>query len=109
METKTTGGGPRAITKGHIESFEVPLPPLSVQRRIASILSAYDQLMENNRRRIHLLEEMARTLYREWFVQARFPGHERIKFVKSPLGNIPPGWATKSLESFIAHHIGGGC
>ncbi len=99
-----TGGSRRALTKGHIESFEVPLPPLPVQRRIAGILSAYDELIENSQRRIRILEAMARVLYREWFVHFRFPGHEkrpspagrgggegRAKLVTSPLGDIPKG------------------
>jgi len=63
-----------------------------VQRRIAAILSAYDDLIENNQRRIRILEEMARALYREWFVHFRFPGHEKVPRVASPLGDIPQGW-----------------
>ena len=68
------------------------LPPLPTQRRIASILSAYDDLIENNTKRIEILEEMARSLYREWFVHFRFPGHEKVKLVDSELGKIPEGW-----------------
>lgn len=68
------------------------LPSLSIQRRIASILSAYDDLIENNTRRIAILEEMARRLYEEWFVRFRFPGHEQVKVVESQLGLIPEGW-----------------
>jgi type I restriction enzyme S subunit len=97
IESFNTGGSRRAITKGHIESFEVPLPPLPVQRRIAGILSAYDELMENSQRRIRLLEAMARALYREWFVHFRFPGHVKLPRVASPLGDIPQGWEVKKL------------
>jgi len=75
-----------------LRSFEVPIPPLPVQRRIADILSAYDELIENSQRRIKILESMARALYREWFVNFRFPGHEKATFVDSPLGKIPKGW-----------------
>lgn len=75
----------------------VPLPPLQVQQRIAGILSAYDELMENSQRRIRLLEAMARALYREWFVHFRFPGHEKRARVPSPLGDIPQGWEMKPL------------
>ena len=64
-------------------------PSLPVQRRIAGILSAYDDLIENNQRRIKILEEMARSLYREWFVNFRFPGHEKVPLVDSPLGADP--------------------
>ena len=68
-------------------NFPVRVPPLPVQRRIAGILSAYDELMENCQRRIRILEEMARALYREWFVHFRFPGHEIVPRVASSLGN----------------------
>ena len=60
-----------------------------MQRRIAGILSAYDDLIENNQRRIQILEAMARALYREWFVEFRFPGHEKLPRVASPLGDDP--------------------
>ena len=72
-------------------------PPVPVQRRIAGILSAYDELIENNQRRIKILEEMARSLYREWFVHFRFPCHDKVKMVPSPLGPIPQGWEVKKL------------
>lgn len=78
--------------------LEIPAPPLPVQRRIAGILSAYDELIENSQRRIRILEEMARALYREWFVHFRFPGHEKAKLVDSPLGPIPQGWEVKKLS-----------
>lgn len=108
IESFNTGGSRRAITKGHIESFEVPLPPLPLQQRIARILSAYDELIENSQRRIRILEAMARALYREWFVEFRFPGHEKVPRVASPFGDIPQGWGMKSLESLMSDHIGGG-
>ena len=75
-----------------LRNFEIELPPLNLQHRIASILSAYDDLIENNQRRIRILEDMARSLYREWFVKFRFPGHEKVRMVRSPLGDIPEGW-----------------
>jgi type I restriction enzyme S subunit len=74
------------------------LPELPQQRRIAGILSAYDELIENNLRRIRILEEMAGSLYREWFVEFRFPGHEKVTAVASPLGPIPQGWTVKKLR-----------
>ena len=67
-------------------------PPLQTQRKIASILSAYDDLIENNTRRIAILEEMAQAIYRDWFVNFRFPGHENVRLVDSPVGKIPEGW-----------------
>jgi type I restriction enzyme S subunit len=75
------------------------IPPLPVQQRIAGILSAYDELIENSQRRIKILESMARALYREWFVHFRFPGHENHPRVASPLGEIPQGWEVKKSSS----------
>ncbi len=80
-----------------LRAFEVNVPPLPIQRRIAGILSAYDELIENSQRRIKILESMARALYREWFVHFRFPGHEHHPRVPSPLGEIPKGWEVKKL------------
>ena len=73
------------------------MPPISTQRKIAAILSAYDNLIENNTRRIKILEEMAQSLYCEWFVNFRFPGHENVPMVDSPFGEIPEGWGVKRL------------
>jgi type I restriction enzyme S subunit len=81
-----------------IEQQDISLPPLPIQRRIAGILSAYDELIENSQRRIKILEAMSRALYREWFVHFRFPGHESVPRVPSPLGGIPQGWEVKKLK-----------
>jgi type I restriction enzyme S subunit len=81
----------------HLLSLAVEIPTLPVQRRIAGILSAYDDLIENSQRRIRLLEDMARALYREWFVHFRFPGHESVPLRPSALGDIPQGWEVKKL------------
>lgn len=81
-------------------SIDILVHDLSTQRKIAAILSAYDDLIENNLRRIKILEEMAQNLYREWFVNFRFPGHEQTRFVDSPLGRIPEGWVVKGLIDF---------
>lgn len=78
-----------------LTSFPIPLPPASTQRKIAAILSAYDGLIENNSRRIKILEEIAATIYREWFVEFRFPAHENVKMVESELGLIPQEWDAK--------------
>ena len=80
------------------------IPLLPMQQRIASVLSAYDELIENNQRRIQILETMARALYREWFVEFRFPGHDKIPRVASPLGDIPQGWEVKKVGD-IAENI----
>ena len=78
------------------------------QHKIASILSAYDDLIENNTRRIKILEEMAQTIYKEWFVNFRFPGHKKVKFVDSPLGKIPEGWEVIPVRKCLESYIGGG-
>jgi restriction endonuclease S subunit len=85
----------------YLKEEEIPVPPPSVQRRIAGILSAYDELMENSERRIRLLEAMARGLYREWFVHFRFPGHEKLPRVASPFGDIPQGWEEKCAPECV--------
>jgi type I restriction enzyme, S subunit len=77
--------------------LRVIVPPVDVQRRIAEPLAAIDDLIENNRRRVEVLEEMARAIYREWFVCLRYPGHEDVPLVDSPLGPIPDGWYVESL------------
>jgi type I restriction enzyme S subunit len=87
-----TGATIKHLPGEKLAKVEVCIPPLPVQRRIAGILSAYDDLIENSQRRIKILEEMARRLYREWFVHFRFPGHEGCRLVDSPLGEIPEGW-----------------
>ena len=96
------------LNQGILSNLEVPLPPLPIQRKIAGILSAYDDLIENNTRRIEILEEMARSIYREWFVKFRFPGHEQVQMVDSELGLIPEGWEIKPVEELLSYHIGGG-
>lgn len=95
--------------KGHHPIFRqayIPIPPLSLQKRIVGILSAYDDLIENCQRRIKVLESIARALYREWFVQFRFPGHESVPRVSSPLGEIPQGWEVKKLGDVIELNYG---
>ena len=88
-----TASGRENVSKSAFSNIEVSVPEKQIQRKIASILSAYDDLIENNIRRIAILEEMAQAIYREWFVNFRFPGHESVKLVDSSLGKIPDGWA----------------
>ena len=99
-ELKANAGGAATpiINKTAFSEIEVNVPSLSVQQRIAGILSAYDDLIENNQRRIRILETMASALYREWFVEFRFPGHDKIPRVASPLGDIPQSWEVKKLK-----------
>lgn len=105
----TTASGAKILhtAPSRIESFQFRLPPFPTQRKIAAILSAYDNLIENNTRRIAILEEMAQALYREWFVHFRFPGHEKIAMVESALGMIPEGWEVVNFTN-IADILSGG-
>ncbi len=97
----TIGSSQSAYTIVLLKEMKIALPPLEEQRRIASILSAYDDLIENNTRRIAILEEMARRIYEEWFVRFRFPGHEQVKMVESELGAIPEGWEVGCLKNVV--------
>ena len=90
--------GTKRLQTDRLKNLPLHLPPLSTQKKIAGILSAYDDLIENNTRRIKILEEMAQTLYHEWFVKFRFPGHEHTKMVDSELGLIPERWEVKSFK-----------
>jgi type I restriction enzyme S subunit len=93
-----TGAAQPKLSQANLRQIEIPLPPLSIQKRIAQILSAYDELIENSQRRIRVLETMAKSLYREWFVNFRFPGHEKVPLVPSALGEIPEGWPVGQLS-----------
>ena len=95
-----------AVDTETITRAEISLPSLYIQRKIASILSAYDDLIENNTRRIKILEEMAQAIYKEWFVNFRFPGHEKVKMVESELGLIPQGWEVKRLKELVEPQYG---
>jgi type I restriction enzyme S subunit len=95
---KAIGAAVPGINLGILKQLPVVLPPLPVQRRIARTLSAYDDLIENNLRRIRILEDISRTLYREWFVEFRFPGYENVRRVPSSLGPVPEGWGVKLLH-----------
>ena len=98
MQSVSRGTTQDNLSVDKLLTFDFRVPPLPIQQRIAGILSAYDELIENSQRRIKLLEAMARALYREWFVHFRFPGHENHPRVPSPLGEIPQGWEVKKLK-----------
>ena len=98
LHGKSFGATVPHIRVGDAETLPIPCPPLSVQRRIGDVLSSYDDLIENNERRIKLLEEAARRLYREWFVALRFPGHERGKVVDG----VPQGWGRVTLTDIAS-------
>lgn len=98
----TTGVRTPILNKSAFSDLEVSLPDILEQRKIAAILSAYDDLIENNTRRISILEEMAQMLYREWFVKFRFPRHEKTKLVESKLGMKPEEWEIKKIIDFVS-------
>ncbi|WP_445467909.1 restriction endonuclease subunit S [Faunimonas sp. B44] len=106
LETRGVGTTRQYISLSAQEQLAVPVPPIQVQHRIAGILSAYDDLIENNTRRIAILEEMARRLYEEWFVHFRFPGHEEATFVETAHGRLPEQWEHKPFSA-IADFVNG--
>ena len=91
-----------AITLDAIRGYKFDLPPFPIQHRIAGILSAYDKLIKNSQRRIKILETMSSALYREWFIHFRFPGHNSVPLITSPLGEIPYGWEVTTLGEHLS-------
>lgn len=98
----SSGAAITNISQDVLGSLPVTLPSLATQHKVASILSAYDDLIENNHSRIRILEEMARAIYREWFWNFRFLGHENVRMVDSELGPIPERWEVKRLGNVLA-------
>ena len=101
LRNYVSGSAQPQIPIQDLRKIKVSYPPLSTQHKIASILSAYDDLIENNTRRIKILESMAQTIYQEWFVKFRFPGHKQVKMIESDLGLIPEGWLKKLEDALI--------
>ena len=101
VKSMTGASGRQRAILSSVEDIHVPAYSLTTQRKIAATLSAYDNLIENNTRRIKILEDMAQTLYREWFIHFRFPGHENVPMVESPFGVAPQGWRTVRTEQII--------
>lgn len=101
IKKKTTGASQRTISLKSINELEISIPDEGEQERLSDLISRYDFLIENNQKRIKLLEEMVQRLYTEWFVKFNFPGHENVKMVDSgtEFGEIPEGWEIKNLEN----------
>jgi len=95
LERLDTGNSNPTLNRNHIHKISIKIPPLPIQQKIADILSKYDDLIENNRRRIELLERSARLLYKEWFVRLRFPGHEHTPIIDG----IPEGWENTKITN----------
>lgn len=102
LDTFNSGAGVPTLNQNHLHSMKINIPDLPTQERIADILSAYDDLIEANNRRIELLEQAAQELYKEWFVRFRFPGHENAKFENG----LPEGWKFGKLRDLM--HFGAG-
>lgn len=97
LKTISSGSTTKFLTIRMLHDLDIPLPDIRAQRRIADTLSAYDDLIENNRKQIELLEETAQRLYQEWFVDLRFPGHEHTKIVDG----VPEGWEKRLLGDIV--------
>ena len=98
---QAAGAAQQNLNQGLIRNFEIPIFPLDKQRSITSVLGSLDDLIENNRRRIEILEEMVRLLYQEWFVHFRFPGHAEVHLVDTDLGPIPKDWSRTCLAEEV--------
>lgn len=96
LGSQNAAGAVPGVNRNALHQLVVQVPDVGVQKKIAAVLSAYDDLIENNNRRIALLEKMAEEIYREWFVRLRFPGHEQVVFHKG----IPEGWEDKRFDKF---------
>ena len=103
---RSSGTTVSGIRQPELRAVEVPLLARSSQGAVGVILDAIDDLIENNRRRVEVLEEMARAIYREWFVKFRYPGHNNISLVDSALGPIPEGWNVLFTRRSGTYHDG---
>jgi len=99
IRAKTNGATVAHLNMQDVRTMQLPsLPPLPVQRRIANVLLTYDAFVESNQRRIRIVEEMARTLFREWFIKFRFPGHNRQSLAPPRVGEVPRGWVLRPMS-----------
>jgi len=103
LNNSTIGSSQKALTIASLKQIEFPLPPIEVQERIVDILSAYDDLIENNQKQIKLLEEAAQRLYKQWFIDLRYPGHETTKIVDG----LPQGWKKCRIDERFKTVLGG--
>ena len=104
LNNTTIGSSQKALTITSLNQIECPMPKTDIQLKIVEILSVYDDLIENYQKQIKLLEEAAQRLYKEWFVDLHFPGHEQTRIVDG----VPDGWKSCNIEDLISYEIGGG-
>ena len=102
LEKVSIGATMPSLNTGLLSGIEMVLPPIEIQKQIAGILSVYDDLIENNQKQIKLLEEAAQRLYKEWFMDLRFPGHENTKIVEG----VPEGWSRTNINEILTFHRG---
>lgn len=116
IENQSVGATMMNLNTSILKSIPILYPSLQTQNKITSILSAYDDLIDNNHQRIQLLEEMAEDIYKEWFVRMRFPGYQDCKYFDKEGkevewgtdGALPEGWEVKNFRNCLSHYIGGG-
>jgi type I restriction enzyme S subunit len=101
LRSLATGSAQPQLSISSLRELDISIPQPEDQKKIAAILSAYDDPIENNTRRIKILEEMAQSIYREWFVNFRFPGHEKVKMVDSPMGKMPKEWEIRTFDGLV--------
>ena len=104
LNNTTIGSSQKALTIAALKDLKILCPPIGIQNRIVEILTSYDDLIENNQKQIKLLEEAAQRLYKEWFIDLRFPGHETTPIVDG----VPEGWSRKTVEECLSFHGNGG-
>lgn len=109
LEKYNAGAGVPTLNRNHLDEIDLLIPSVSAQKNIATKLAIYDDLIENNSKRITLLEETAQLIYREWFIHYRFPNHEKEKMVDTAteLGEVPEGWEMKEIGD-VVETLGGG-
>ncbi len=95
------GAAQPLVTQGTLKALRFIVPEARSRNHIGAVLRCFDDLIENNRRRVELLEQMARAIYREWFVYFRYPGHEDVPLVDSAVGLIPQGWSVRTLDQVV--------
>ncbi|WP_294112260.1 restriction endonuclease subunit S [uncultured Fibrobacter sp.] len=108
LVNRCIGSSQAALTIDILKNYKLFIPKRDIQDKVISILSAYDNLIENNDKRIKILEQMAENLYKEWFVRFRFPGHETTRFVPSNMGKIPSTFTLAKMQDVFEYYIGGG-
>ena len=108
LEQYNAGAGVPTLNQNHLHSLKLLVHEKKEQSKVASILSTYDTLIENNTTRIRLLEKMAENLYKEWFVRFRFPGHEKVEKLSSKYGKLPKTFEIVKMNEVFEYYIGGG-